>query len=377
MAKVGGVQGFIERRAEGPAFALAAFCMIARASSFYSGGAIALAHILGPRGLALFNGATGVGLAVGAELLGSIAGRQWQVNASEARDAGTRRGMTRHEREALAAHFASRARLSLVFMCVGLGASVAAGFSFLWGASGAGAHTFAGALGELVVTLLLVSIVAYLGIFKESRGDDPGELASVQAYAIRADIVREAGRRIASGKYAPQDVRIVARSLPRAERERFEAALTRESTDDPLWTVRDIAAWLGCDTPAGRRQITRKLARLMERGAGVLRDDASGQYRVPRSVAALHFAEDYVSINRAGERRTPSARGLARAESIASQDRAANALAAGASSDTTGPRQGADSPATMSALALASAPAVLVAGSSAPYTPHLLAGAPR
>lgn len=364
MGKVRGVQGFIEHGAEGPAFGLAAFCMIARAAQFYSGGAIALAHVLGPGGLAMFNAATGVGLAVGAELLGSIAGRQWQASASEARDALALRGLTRHEREARAAHFRARARLSLFFMCIGLGASVAAGFSFLWGASGN--HTLGGALGELVVTLLLVSVVSYLGIFKESRGEDPAELASAQAYGIRADIVRQSGARIAGGDYSAQDVHIVARSLPRAERERFEAALIRESVEDPLWSVRDIANWLGCDTPAGRKQITRKLSRLMERGAGVLREGDSGQYRVPRSVAALHFAEDFVSINRNGERRTPSARTSASAGTLARQIEAASAQESGGTAPTDGTGRGRDVPAQPAILTYASTPAAASTQRGAP-----------
>lgn len=373
MAKSSGVQAFLERKAEGPAFALAALCMISRAAQFYSGGAIALAHVLGPRGLAIFNAATGVGLAAGAELLGSIAGRQWQLNMSEARDASARRGLTRHERAALAGHFRAKAWLSFAFMCVGLGASVIAAFAFLWSASGSSAHTLGGFIGEAVVTLLLVAVVSYLGIFKESRGEDPGEIASAQAYGIRAGIVDAAGRRIASGKYAPQDVHIVARSLPRAERERFEAALIRESADDPLWTVRELASWLGCDTPAGRRQITRKLSRLAEKGVGVLRDDVTGQYRVPRSVAAIHFSEDFRAINAGGERRTPSARGLADAASSASQAGAANAENMGASVDTSETGQGADRPAELGTLALASAPAILA---PSPHTAGYTTGAP-
>lgn len=303
-----GVQGFLEHRAEGPAFALAVLCMVARASQFYSGGALLLARVLGPAGMAVFNIGSGIGLAVGCELLGSIAGRAWQLNKMEALEVRGRKGLARAERQALAEHFASRARLSFLFMCIGLGASVCAAFAFMWTESGS--HSLSGILGELVVTLLLVSVIAYLGIFKESsQSESASEIASAQAVSLRASIVDAAGKRIATGKHTPQDVRLVARALPRAERERFEAALLPETANDPHWTVRDIASWLGCDTPAGRRQIVRKLSRLAEHGTGVLRDD-TGAYRVPRSVVIATFAEDFLAINgRGSARNTPTLAG--------------------------------------------------------------------
>lgn len=328
--KHGGVQAWLETQAEGPAFGLAVLCMVARAAQFYSGGALALARILGPGGMTVFNILSGVGLAAGCELLASIAGRAWQSALTEAREVQGRRGLTRQERAALASHFQSKARLSLVFMCIGLAASVAAAFSFMW--TETGQHSVTGILGELIVTVLLVSVVAYLGIFKESRGEDPADIASAQAYTIRAQVTDAAGRRIAAGTYSAQDVRIVARALPRAERERFESALTLDSALDPLWTARDIAVWLGCDTPAGRRQITRKLARLLDHGAGVLRDDTTGQYRVPRSIVFQHFADDFLTINNPkSERRTPRS---VIAETASGQGPVSRPLAQAADSDS-------------------------------------------
>lgn len=307
-----GVQGFLEHRAEGPAFALAVLCMVARASQFYSGGALLLARVLGPAGMQVFNIGSGIGLAVGCELLGSIAGRAWQLNKAEALEVQGRKGLSRAERHSLAEHFAGRARLSFVFMAIGLGASVAAAFAFMW--TETGSRLSWGTLGNIVVTVLLVAVVAYLGIFKESRGEDASEIASAQAVSLRAGIVDAAGKRIAAGTHTSQDVRLVARALPRAERERFEAALLPESANDPHWNVREIAAWLGCDTGAGRRQIVRKLAKLAEHGAAILRDD-TGAYRVPRSVVIASFADDFLAINgRERERSTPRASSRAIAE---------------------------------------------------------------
>jgi len=305
MSKTKGVQGFLEEKAEGPAFGLVAVCMMLRAVSFYSGNAHLLTNLLGPRGLAIFDDASGFGLTVGTELLMSIAGRQWQSNKREAREASARRGLNRQERAALVKHYNHNANISLTFMLMGLGASVTAAFSFL--GTAAGATSIGGKLSEILVSLLLVSVVLYLGVFKESRGVDPSELASAQAHSIRGNVVDAAGRRIAAGAYGPQDVRIVAQQLERTERDKFMGALLPETPDDPMWTAKDIATWLGTESATARKQIARKLRKLADAGAGVIMDDATGKYRVPRSVVVAHFAEDFVSINaRAATQRNPT-----------------------------------------------------------------------
>ncbi len=305
MAKTKGVQGFLEEKAEGPTFAMVAICMMLRAVSFYSGNAHLLINLLGARGLAIFDDASGFGLTVGTELLMSIAGRQWQSNKREAREASARRGLNRQERAALVAHYQSKARLSLIFMLIGLGASISAAFSFLWTATGI--NSLGGAVSEILVSLLLVSVVFYLGVVKESKGVDASELASEQAHNIRGNVVDAAGRRIATGQYGPQDVRIVGQQLERTERDKFMAALLPETPDDPMWTAADIARWLGTEGATARKQIARKLRKLADGGQGVITDPATGKYRVPRSVVVMHFASDYVEVNqRRATRRNPS-----------------------------------------------------------------------
>lgn len=295
MARSQGLQGFLETRAEGPTFTVVALCMIARAAQFYSGSALQLAQLLGRAGLQAFEILTGVGLAVGAELLFAIAGRNWQSHKREARDAMARRGVPRAEKIAQRDHYLDKSRVSFWFMLIGLGASLTAAFSFLFGANGD--HTPGAILSDILVSLLLVAVVAYLAIFKETRGTDPGEAAQEQARAARTSAIAEAGKRIASGVYAPRDVRVVARQLPRAERDKFEAALLPDDVNDPQWTKRDILAWLGDDSTQTRRRIERKLSRLYENGAGVLRDDATKSYRIPRSIALRHFAEEFLAAH--------------------------------------------------------------------------------
>lgn len=295
MAHTKGLQGFLEQRAEGPAFLIVFMCMIARASQFYSGGALSLRSLLGQGGMQVFDALTGVGLAVGCELLFAIAGRTWQANKRDARDAMARKGMSKAEKQALRDYYLSKARIAFLFMLIGLGASLAAAISFLWGASGD--HSVGAAIGECVVALLLVAVVGFLAIFKESSGGDPDAESQAIARSGRASIVGEAGKRIAAGNYTARDVRIVARQLPKAERDKFEAALMPEDADDPQWTARDILSWLADDSAATKRRIQRRLSKLYDSGAGAVRDDSTGQYRIPRSIVLQQFAEEFLNAH--------------------------------------------------------------------------------
>lgn len=300
--KAGGIQGWIEHSAEKPAFFLAFGSMVLRAAAFWSGGSFSIAALLGPRAW-LFNDVTGLGIGVGCELLGSIAGRQWQRYKAEAIEAGGRRGVTKAEREALVRHFQSRARLHMVYCALGLAASVVAGFAFFQSTSGN--HSLGGDIGELAIAGVLVAIVSYLGIFKETQTDDPRELATAHARTIGSDIVSKAGARLAAGTYSRQDALLVAGALPKVERERFLAATLQSQEDDPIWTVNDLLSWMGAETLAARRQVQRKLSKLMASGAPITRD-MDGKYLIPRSEAALRFAGDFQRIA-LGEARSPSA----------------------------------------------------------------------
>ncbi len=295
MGSHGGLQRFLERSAEGPVFGIAAACMVSRAMQFYSFGSFSLAHALGPARMVWYDAATGAGLAVMCELLMSIAGRAWKADRRDMIEAEGRRGLSKMERTALVKHYAGSARLQFTFMLLGLAASLTAAFSFLWTGAG-GTHDGGTILGDAVVTVLLVAGVFYLGVLKESRGESPAEVAQADAYSIRRNVTAAAGQRIREGKYTPQDVRIVARALPRADRERFESAMIAETADDPYWTVRQIADWLGIDSDSGRRVVARKLARLLDKGYGILKDETQkSAYQVPRSVVLRIFADDFMA----------------------------------------------------------------------------------
>lgn len=294
MSKRGGIQGFIEDRAEGPAFAAVAVGMVLRAVQFYSGGTIILSKFLGPVGMEWFGALTGLSTAVGAELLMSVAGRQWLHNKAEAREAQARRGVTKGEREAMIAHFNDKAKRALAFMCFGLVASLVAAFSFLFTTNGD--HSPGAIIAECMVSGVLVAVAFYFGVMKESAPKaDPSEIATEQAYAIRATVTAEAGKRIAGGTYSMQDVRIVKASLPAAEQGKFVEALARD-TGEPVWGTSDIARFLGSDDANTRRAIIRKLNRLLQAGTeGVTKDDKRG-YQVARSVVFAEFGDELAAL---------------------------------------------------------------------------------
>lgn len=286
-----GLQHLLESKAAFPAFLIAAVCVMARGATFWSGGAFTVAGLLGPAGLRWFNGVTGVGIAVGAELLTSVFGRQWLRAEADKSDAAGRRGMRKSERDALCGYYAFHAFISKAFMIVGIVASTAAAFMFLLTSTGVRDWAI---LGELVIALVLVVIMTGFGVFYQDRPDaDASDVQTGQARTLRAGAVAAAGERIQRGDYTPQDVRLVAGALPRAERDAFEAALITDSPDDPIWTTTQLAEWLGCDDAAGRRRLVRTLGRLKANGAGILKDERTG-WKIPRSVVAMHFAGEYL-----------------------------------------------------------------------------------
>lgn len=331
MSKSRGLQDFIENRAAMPVFLIVAGCIICRSSSFWSGGALNIAALLGPFGLRVFDGATGLGISVGSELLSSIFGRQALRNKAEAFEAAGRTGIRKDEKAALVAEFTWRYKLSLFFMGLGLLASASAGFAFL--VSTTQSHSLGSDVAELVITLTLVAILAALGIFYQPA-DHSSEMAAEHAQSLRARILEAAAGRITRGAHTPQDVRLLAGSLGKAEREKFLAALAPQaSADDPLWTTSDLTLWLGiADDPSMKRQVLRRLAKLAE--AGLITKNERGQYTLPRSLAAIEFSSDFVNM-----RRGPNSQG--RISSVPSHEyvRGRRGEAHQADTGTTGSRQ--------------------------------------
>lgn len=305
MRQTKGLASWLESKGAALAYGAAIVSVILRAAQAYSGGAINLRAMLGPVGFTVLDALTGIGIAIGAEMLASVAGRQWRMYGRERMDARGRRGISKGERQALVAHYASEARRSLFFMGLGIVASLYGTLAFFAGAAGGELETLGQRVGALAIASLMVSIITYFGVFHEPRQADPRAEATERARAATMDVVTAAGERIKRGEGSISDVRLLARQLPKQEGERFLAALAPDTPDDPYWQVADIAAWLGTDTPAVRRQLTRRLAKLEDEGAAIIRNER-GAYLILRSAAVLYWMDDFLRIQR-GERVTPTA----------------------------------------------------------------------
>lgn len=296
------LQEWLDTEASKYAWALLLVSIVGRGASFYSGGALSLPHLLGPRGMSIFDGITGVGIAFGCEMVSSIAGRAWQRNEQTANDAASLTNVKARERAAIEQRARSKARLDFRAMCLGILGSVFAAFMFLFTANGD--HSIGTLLDEALVTSLLVGMMTYLGVFNTTPRSDPAQIATAQALDIRSAVTDQAGRRIASGIYSPDDVYSVAGQLPKGDKEKFIAALVRPEPDDPMWGTREMADWLGLadlpteqDEAAARRRLVRLLAKVAKDDARIQKD-AHGKYQVPRSLALTYLAELYIELRR-------------------------------------------------------------------------------
>lgn len=302
------LQDWLDTEASKFAWAVTFLSAAARASSFYSGGALSLPHLLGPSGMAIFDAVSGLGIAFGAEMLSSIAGRAWRRNKRLAREALALPNMKRSERENRRAEYLELALVDRAGFFIGVGGTICAAFGFLLTANSD--HSVATLLFEALVTLILVSVATYLGVFNTTPRTDPGQSAQAQAIEIRGAVTDAAGGRIATGIYSPDDVYTVASQLPRGDREQFIAALVRPDVDDPLWGTREMCDWLGVadlpseqDEQAARRRLTRLLAKLAKEDVRIQKND-KGLYQVPRSLALVYLADLFTELQRAKVRQT-------------------------------------------------------------------------
>lgn len=347
MRRSHGLQHFIESKAAGWAFLFAASATILRGVTFWSGGAFQVARVLGPAGLQAFQVVTGLGIAFGAELLASIFGRQWLRYLAEMREAEGRAGLRRGERAALVREYRFRAILSLVFACLGVGASFVAGFLFLLTTTGA--HDPLAVAGEIVISLFLVAVMTGLGVFYDaSETDDPEAEAEGHSRAARLTATQAAGERLRAGDFTAQDVRLVASAIrsPK-ERSRFLEAFgnvaATDPDDGPAWTVGQIAAWLGWDddSGAGRKRITRRLQAAAKQGVAIPRS-RHGAWLPPQRLVVQLFAADFLERRPASQSAPEGAKLTRLSEAVA-----AHFLGADSDDDATrpAPAQPADAPA--------------------------------
>lgn len=323
------LQDWLETRGAVVAFIIAAVSMMLRGAEFYSGGSFILSRALGPNGTTVFNILSGLGLGVGCELVGSIAGRDWLYNQAEALEVDEQRGLTKPQRAARKRAFDKAAGRAQVFMWLGFAFSFAAAAYYSITTTGASGW----AIGlELIIAGALEAVLVYLGVFKQSHSS-PAKEAEALGHELLRDVMITAAERIRDGmSYSMQDVRLVARAIKdRREAERFEAAYMTGSPDEPIWTTRDVMTWLGDPTSeALRKRINRKLSGEMARGGPVWKDNKTGAFQLAKGDVGRIFMDDYLALRQVALATKPG-------QSTSAKPQAAAAAAANPGTDPTAP----------------------------------------
>lgn len=281
---------WLEGKGAAVAFVCAAVAMIARGALMYSGGSFNMAALFGAR-VVWFNIVFGLGLSVGCELSSSIAGRSWQAWSAEAQEAAEARGLTKAARAVRVRSFSRRALMMALWMLFFMLVSAAAAAFYAIVATGAHGLALAG---EVTVAVVLVAVVNFLSVFNIPVPQAGRELART-AHDIRMAIIASAGERIRRGDHSPQDVRIYAGALPRADGARFQSAFLTETADNPLWGSREVARLFGSETDAAiRKMVSRRLKAIADAGGPVTKS-ATNAYQITRRDALEHFADELLS----------------------------------------------------------------------------------
>lgn len=247
------LQYIIEHRLETPVFFIVAFMMIIRAAEIYSGGRLIISQVLGSY-YPIFEIISGFGLAVGSEMLMTIAGRSWRSWQAEAADTQARPGMSKIARVAYVNKAKQSARYSQGAMMVGGFASILAGIAFLITNSGTSANVHDGGWWwsifiDLVITSVITVTVFYLGVLRESHTMSDAEEALEELREAMNEATKAAIRRFHLGVQTEVDEKLIAESLPHDLKAKFTRAVAKKNIHK-TWTSRELRNRLGIGNDA-------------------------------------------------------------------------------------------------------------------------------
>jgi len=255
------LQHIIETKLETPVFFIVTITMVIRAAQLFSGGTLVMSQVLGTW-YTPFQVITGIGLAIGSEMLMTIAGRAWRRCEGEAAELPGRPGISKVARQALINKEVKNGKYSQRVMFVGMGASIYAGISYLFTNSG---HvvTFMSLLKDaafytdIVVCVVVTTSVFYLGVLKEGRATSDAEEALAEIDASMNEAVLSAIHRFKAGKQTPVDEKLIAEHLPPSKKNKFLRAVAKINKGK-VWTSKELRIRLGIGNDA---TLIRKLNR--------------------------------------------------------------------------------------------------------------------
>lgn len=260
------LQYIIEHRLETPVFFIVSAMMILRAAEIYSGGRLIVSQLLGQY-YPIFEIVSGIGLAVGSEMLMTISGRSWKAWESEATETQARVGMSKIARTAYVNKAKQSATWSRRVMFVGMGASVFAGLAFLITNGGQAVTTanlhdpgwWWSLVVDVVATAMITTTVFYLGVLRETHAMSEAEEAIAELDEGMNQAVKAAIQRFRDGQQTPVDEKLIAEHLSPARKGKFLRAVAKVNKGK-MWTSGELRKRLGIGNDATEiRRLNRKI----------------------------------------------------------------------------------------------------------------------
>ena len=237
-----GLKDIIEHRLETPVFVIVGVMMVIRAAQVFSGGALTMNQWLGPVWFPRFEIATGIGLGLGSEMLMTLAGRSWRNWKTQATEIAGRSGLSKIQRTSYINEAKANARNSFVFMLVGAAASLYTGISFLLSNGG-------DAFQDTMACVVITAVVLYLGVFRETGGQDETQAALAGLDAGMNDVLFTAIEHFKQGIATDQEIRYIAEHLPQHKQAKFRRAVAKENKGR-MWKASQVREALGLGNDA-------------------------------------------------------------------------------------------------------------------------------
>lgn len=298
----GGLGQSLEKRFEKPVFFIVLTVMVARGAQIFSGGVLNIQALLGPVWFPRFEMITGAGMALGSEMLMSLAGRNWRTWNREAAEIAARPGLSKTQRVSLVNQARANGRNAFVFMLIGAASSLYTGIAFLLSTAG----TRAQQIQDIVICVVITGVILYLGVFRETSARDAAESALDELDASMNDALQAAVARFKGGNHTDQDTRFIAEHLPAHRQARFRRAVAKADTGR-YWTAAQVADELGIGRDAGEiRRLNRQVNALAKEPAnGVTKASNGRTWIIPHAVVMDTWGEamaDYRAMRRIGEK---------------------------------------------------------------------------
>lgn len=292
----GSVAESVEQRLEKPVFYSVLLVLVLRSATVFSGGILNLHALLGVFWFDAFQIVTGLGLALGSEMLMSLAGRSWRYWRKQETELAGTPGLSRIQRVSRVNEARANARISYWFMLIGAAASVGSGVWYLISNGGDAAL-------DVAICIVITAVVLYLGVLRETKRQDSAEAALADLDAGMDAALMTAVERFRENRHTEQDIRFITEHLPPHRQGRFRRAVAK-ADGGRMWNAAQIREGLGVGADQTQvRAINRQINALAKEPQNGLAKDAAGRWLIPNAVVQDVWGEamaDYRAMARIG-----------------------------------------------------------------------------